>query len=52
MPVIRERRRFTDVMDEEIDDERKDRINQYGTAESVTMKRLKREIGKYSVEHY
>jgi hypothetical protein len=23
MPIIRERRRFTDVMDEEIDDERK-----------------------------
>ena len=32
-PIIRERRRFTDVMDEEIDDERKERINQYGSAE-------------------
>lgn len=45
MPIIRERRRFTDVMDEEIDDERKERINQYGAAESYTVKRLKRELG-------
>lgn len=32
-------------MDEEIDDERKERINQYGTGDSYTMKRLKREVG-------
>lgn len=44
-PIIRERRRFTDVMDEEIDDERKERINKYGSADTYTMKRLRREIG-------
>ncbi|XP_044758879.1 obscurin isoform X8 [Coccinella septempunctata] len=45
-PVIRERRRFTDVMDEEIDDERKARINRYGTGESsYSIRRLKHEIG-------
>ncbi|KAL3285163.1 hypothetical protein HHI36_019282 [Cryptolaemus montrouzieri] len=45
-PVIRERRRFTDVMDEEIDDERKARINRYGTSEnSYSIRRLKHELG-------
>ncbi|XP_023245574.1 obscurin [Copidosoma floridanum] len=45
-PIIRERRRFTDVMDEEIDDERKARINQYGTgADVATMRRLRHELG-------
>lgn len=45
-PVIRERRRFTDIMDEEIDDERKTRINRYGTGESsYTLRRLRHEIG-------
>lgn len=34
MPIIRERRRFTDIMDEEIDDERRDRISRYGTPDS------------------
>ncbi|XP_045498877.1 obscurin isoform X7 [Colias croceus] len=43
-PIIRERRRFTDVMDEEIDDERKERINNYGT-ESYTIRRLRHELG-------
>ncbi|XP_050680436.1 obscurin isoform X3 [Leptidea sinapis] len=43
-PIIRERRRFTDVMDEEIDDERKERINQYGS-ESYTVRRLRHELG-------
>ncbi|XP_045524044.1 obscurin isoform X5 [Pieris brassicae] len=43
-PIIRERRRFTDVMDEEIDDERKERINQYGS-ESYTIRRLRHELG-------
>ncbi|GBP12338.1 Obscurin [Eumeta japonica] len=43
-PIIRERRRFTDIMDEEIDDERKERINQYGT-ESYTIRRLRHELG-------
>uniref|UniRef100_A0A0A9VUL5 Muscle M-line assembly protein unc-89 n=1 Tax=Lygus hesperus TaxID=30085 RepID=A0A0A9VUL5_LYGHE len=45
LPVIRERRRFTDVMDEEIDDERKSRINLYGSADTYTVRRLKHEIG-------
>lgn len=43
--MIRERRRFTDVMDEEIDDERKARINQYGTVDSGTLRRLRHELG-------
>lgn len=43
-PIIRERRRFTDIMDEEIDDERRERINQYGT-ESYTIRRLRHELG-------
>ncbi|XP_044576089.1 obscurin isoform X6 [Cotesia glomerata] len=44
-PIIRERRKFTDVMDEEIDDERKARINNYGAADCYTMRRLKHELG-------
>ncbi|PNF42105.1 Obscurin [Cryptotermes secundus] len=44
-PVIRERRRFTDVMDEEIDDERKERINQYGSSDVYSLRRLRRELG-------
>ncbi|XP_069669104.1 obscurin isoform X4 [Periplaneta americana] len=44
-PIIRERRRFTDVMDEEIDDERKERINQYGSSEVYSLRRLRRELG-------
>ncbi|KAK7869432.1 hypothetical protein R5R35_008161 [Gryllus longicercus] len=44
-PVIRERRRFTDVMDEEIDDERRARINQYGSPEVYSLRRLRREVG-------
>lgn len=44
-PAIRERRRFTDVMDEEIDDERRARINRYGTADVSTMRRLRHELG-------
>ncbi|XP_017774924.1 PREDICTED: muscle M-line assembly protein unc-89 isoform X2 [Nicrophorus vespilloides] len=45
-PVIRERRRFTDVMDEEIDDERKARISKYGTGDmGFTIRRLRHEIG-------
>ncbi|XP_072755043.1 protein Obscurin isoform X6 [Anoplolepis gracilipes] len=43
-PIIRERRRFTDVMDEEIDDERRARINRYG-ADTFTLRRLKNELG-------
>ncbi|XP_023945007.2 obscurin isoform X5 [Bicyclus anynana] len=43
-PIIRERRRFTDIMDEEIDDERRERINNYG-AESYTIRRLRHELG-------
>ncbi|XP_063930937.1 obscurin isoform X4 [Zophobas morio] len=45
-PTIRERRRFTDIMDEEIDDERKARINKYGTDDSsYSIRRLKHELG-------
>ncbi|XP_046395304.1 obscurin isoform X3 [Ischnura elegans] len=60
-PIIRERRRFTDVMDEEIDDERKTRIDRYGSREGLdglpdglgnelpigapTPRRLRRELG-------
>lgn len=32
-------------MDEEIDDERKARINQYGSADTYTLRRLKHELG-------
>ncbi|XP_058062873.1 obscurin [Anopheles bellator] len=46
LPIIRERRRFTDVMDEEIDDERRSRISRYGTDDSVTgARRLRTEVG-------
>ncbi|CAH1180870.1 unnamed protein product [Phyllotreta striolata] len=45
-PIIRERRRFTDIMDEEIDDERKARINRYGSVErEPTTRRIRHEIG-------
>ncbi|XP_054277501.1 obscurin-like isoform X3 [Macrosteles quadrilineatus] len=44
-PVIRERRRFTDVMDEEIDDERKERINRYGSPDMHTLRRIRHELG-------
>lgn len=45
LPIIRERRRFTDIMDEEIDDERKARINRYGSNDSYTIRRLRTELG-------
>ncbi|KAK5640122.1 hypothetical protein RI129_010933 [Pyrocoelia pectoralis] len=45
-PSVRERRRFMDVMDEEIDDERKERINRYGADSSAyTIRRLRHELG-------
>ncbi|KAI4489747.1 hypothetical protein M0804_003929 [Polistes exclamans] len=44
-PIIRERRRFTDVMDEEIDDERRARINRYGSPDTYSLRRLKHELG-------
>lgn len=46
MPIIRERRRFTDIMDEEIDDERRSRISRYGTPDSVTTtsRRIRNEV--------
>lgn len=46
MPIIRERRRFTDIMDEEIDDERKERISRYGTPDSGTTvsRRIRNEV--------
>ncbi|XP_065224779.1 obscurin-like isoform X6 [Planococcus citri] len=50
-PVIRERRRFMDVMDEEIDDEQKARINQYGSADIYTLRRLKQELGARPTAH-
>ncbi|XP_050523343.1 obscurin isoform X48 [Daktulosphaira vitifoliae] len=49
-PVIRERRRFTDIMDEEIEDEQKARISQYG-ADVYTLRRLKQEIGSRPTAH-
>lgn len=45
LPIIRERRRFTDIMDEEIDDERKSRISSYGINDSYTIRRLRTELG-------
>ncbi|XP_049307131.1 obscurin isoform X3 [Bactrocera dorsalis] len=46
LPVIRERRRFTDIMDEEIDDERvRSRINLYSSNDSFTIRRLRTELG-------
>ena len=45
LPSIRERRRFTDVMDEEIDDERKERIKLYGSDEIYSLRRLRHELG-------
>ncbi|XP_050073153.1 obscurin isoform X1 [Anopheles maculipalpis] len=46
LPIIRERRRFTDVMDEEIDDERRSRITRYGTDDSITLtRRIRNEVG-------
>lgn len=47
MPIIRERRRFTDIMDEEIDDERRQRISRYGTPDSSTTvsRRIRSEVG-------
>lgn len=45
LPVIRERRRFTDIMDEEIDDERRSRITNYGANDSYSIRRLRTEIG-------
>lgn len=44
MPIIRERRRFTDIMDEEIDDERKQRISRYGTPDSSGGSSISRRI--------
>jgi hypothetical protein len=32
-------------MDEEIDDERKERINQYGSSDVYSLRRLRRELG-------
>uniref|UniRef100_A0A336KYA7 CSON000839 protein n=1 Tax=Culicoides sonorensis TaxID=179676 RepID=A0A336KYA7_CULSO len=46
MPVIRERRRFTDVMDEEIDDERHSR------SVSVSSRRLRSEVGSRLQSYY
>ncbi|XP_043948228.1 obscurin isoform X2 [Drosophila biarmipes] len=46
LPVIRERRRFTDIMDEEIDDERtRSRISMYAANESYSIRRLRTELG-------
>lgn len=45
LPIIRERRRFTDIMDEEIDDERKSRISSYGITDNYTIRRLRTELG-------
>ncbi|XP_023037819.2 obscurin isoform X1 [Drosophila willistoni] len=46
LPVIRERRRFTDIMDEEIDDERtRSRISTYAANDSYSIRRLRTELG-------
>ncbi|XP_011291978.1 obscurin isoform X5 [Musca domestica] len=46
LPIIRERRRFTDIMDEEIDDERtRSRISMYSAQDSYTIRRLRTELG-------
>lgn len=45
LPIIRERRRFTDIMDEEIDDERRSRISNYGVDDSYSIRRLRTELG-------
>ncbi|XP_059609271.1 obscurin isoform X5 [Phlebotomus argentipes] len=45
LPIIRERRRFTDVMDEEIDDERRSRISSYGSNDGYSIRRLRTELG-------
>ena len=55
IPIIYERRRFTDVMDEEIDDERKSRFRRYGTGQEGVQvyrpRRLKQELGTRSDVH-
>jgi len=57
LPAIHERRRFTDIMDEEIDDERKSRMYQrYSTNEPYQYyqhqpRRLKHELGSRSDGH-
>ncbi|XP_037085172.1 obscurin-like isoform X4 [Pollicipes pollicipes] len=46
LPIVHERRRFTDIMDEEIDDERKTRISQYDAeARPHVPRRLRYEMG-------
>lgn len=45
LPIIRERRRFTDIMDEEIDDERRSRISSYGSNDGYSIRRLRTELG-------
>ncbi|XP_043238277.1 obscurin-like isoform X8 [Amphibalanus amphitrite] len=46
LPVVHERRRFTDIMDEEIDDERKTRISRYDAeARQHVPRRLRYELG-------
>ena len=44
--MIYERRRFTDVMDEEVDDEQKNRISNYGDRNKSASRRLKHEVGQ------
>ncbi|XP_026678208.1 obscurin-like [Diaphorina citri] len=38
-------------MDEEIDDERRNRINKYGAADTYTLRRLRHEIGTRPEAH-
>ena len=45
LPVLHERRRFTDIMDEEIDDERRSRIDKYSAEEGhYVPRRLRYEL--------
>lgn len=46
VPIIRERRKFTDIMDEEVDDERRARIVEYGEGPiNSEPRRLRHEVG-------
>ena len=46
LPIVHERRRFMDIMDEEIDDERRSRISRYDAeARQHVPRRLRYEMG-------
>ncbi|XP_021952038.1 obscurin isoform X2 [Folsomia candida] len=45
IPVVRERRKFCDINDEEVDDEKKNRISDNGPWNNANNRRLRHEIG-------